>query len=150
MDATHQIHGPYIYVDDLLILSVEQGCEGCKKAINATFHYIEMRGAKDSPEKSHLFASTPEVERELGNGTWEIIGKKLKVVDRFKYLGAQVSCRHKMARTEMDKRMINGISMAGRLSRIGLTMRAKIKAIVTNINPAVMFGVDNSNPSRKK
>ena len=138
---------PYVYVDDIMLVQRGQNIGNFTNALNKTLEYIQSMGAQISQKKSHMFATSPETEDRLSRVTWQVIKTKLNIVKKFRYLGAQVTSRRRQATEEMDKRMIKACNLLEKISKIGLNVQTRIKAITVKINPMAVYGAENANPS---
>ena len=79
---------PSLLVDDILILaSGENMKETFRRALEATHGYLLDMGATVAPDKSHVFATTGAMRKWLKGYEWPGIGKGIRVVQQFKYLG---------------------------------------------------------------
>ena len=117
--------------------------------MNATLVYIKNMGAQTSPGKSHLFAADKEDEKELAETIWDVTKVKMDVVRKFRYLGAQVTSRGKLAAEEQDKRFQRATVMASRLAKMHIGVKEKAKTIMTKINPRAFYGAECANPNEK-
>ena len=79
---------PSLLVDDILILAEGDDMkEKFSKALDATHQYLIDMGATVAPDKSIVFATTKGMRKWLRGHIWPVIGKAVKVVQQFKYLG---------------------------------------------------------------
>ena len=83
---------PRTLADDLLITaSGKEHVDDLVKANNATHRFLEDMGAKVATHKSVLFASTIGSRKTLRNIIWECSGKRIKVLNQFRDLGAHIN-----------------------------------------------------------
>ena len=104
---------PSLLVDDILILSKgERAKEDFEKALTATHEYLIDMGATVAPGKSHVFASTKKLRKWLHEYTWPALGKTIKVVKQFRYLGGQIFSTEKMRTNVLKKRFARATAVA--------------------------------------
>ena len=132
------------------MLSVGDYCyESFVDALNATHRYLEDIGAKMAPYKSFNFASSDSVRVMLSQHVWTSFDKIITVVKFFRYLGASISAAVRLDRSIVGARFSKAVVMARILSKLPIGSDDKCKAIITNILPVALNGVEVSQPPDK-
>ena len=133
---------PRLLADDLQLVGTgAKHSEKFQRASDKTHMHLEDLGARIAPDKCNAFSSNEAARRWLRKHRWRRLGKKVKVINDCRDLGAHFNAvAGRKVGTTTSERMRQTARSAGRLEKHKAPYDQKAKIIRSKKLPMGLFG----------
>ena len=120
-----------------------------KQAIKATSTFCKLTGMQLNIDKTHTWATTKSLRKQLAS--LEIDGLTPKVVQTDRNLGAQMNfTRAAKGRPDVEKRTVEAVSASERIQATPLGLQGRATLVETAALPKVLFDTSASRLSKEE